>query len=93
MRYAPAGNIAQSNLKFSEIDVSVTDMRVDSSVLNFEKTGFDLIHLDSKMAYEDFDDEATITAIYVKEVTELLKARFNAPHVQVLDFNVSPPGL
>ncbi|MCJ1470975.1 hypothetical protein MMC07_009623 [Pseudocyphellaria aurata] len=88
MCFPPQGDFPQSNITREKHSVDIKTMRDKESRLNFDDCGFGIMHFDSKMRYEDFEDRARINSVYAEEVGQALKSRLKATHVRVLDFAV-----
>ena len=76
-------SIPQTNMTMKEVEgIAIVNMRGAEDAFTLEKTGFEVIELQSKLAYEDFDDETKIP-VYLRELEELLQRRLGAKQVFV----------
>lgn len=89
MRYPTKGGLKQKNIISEVHHVNVHNFRLHCDHLDFDTCGFDVLHLQTCMGYDDFDDESKIATTYVSEVSEALKRRLGAKHVCVVDYAVA----
>lgn len=68
MRYTPDYNIAQSNLTRDKKSICLSNIRQHRDQLDFDQVGFGKIQLSSQMAYDDFEDEERLKAVYRIEI-------------------------
>ncbi|KAK0102664.1 hypothetical protein ONS95_006268 [Cadophora gregata] len=88
MRFKPIGEVKQTNLLPEKHSIKIRSIREPNLNLTFDKCGFDVIPLQSNMAYEDFRDVQKIAEIYAPEIRAAVKARLKAQHVFVMDYAV-----
>lgn len=88
-RYDTEGAFPPTNIRAQNNVVKVLNMRPRLKTLQYEDTGFKLVHLDSEMKYEDYEDRDKIKAIHIPEVEKLLKNETGASHIYALDHVVS----
>lgn len=80
---------APSNIKTHVVsDLPIKDIRGMEDEFSFEKNGFAVLELNSKMTYEDFDDIDKIKKVYSPEVAAALLHYMGASGVQVFDAQV-----
>ena len=89
MRYYPGDIVPQSNVEREEHTILFTDIRHHLDNCSLDRKGFELMLVDTSMAYEDFADNEMVRNIYIREVESTLKERLGATHVIGLDFAVS----
>ena len=89
LRYVPNGDLPHTNLKPEKYRVEIADMRDFEDSLNFNGTGFGVIHLNSAMAYDDFHDPSKVRGTFFDELRYALKSTFDASEVHIMDYVVS----
>ena len=87
LRFAPLEGIPGANIKLENHSIDIHDVRGSRS-LSFLKDGFAVLDFDSKMKYEDFDDEKTVREIFLLEVADMLKSFLGAQHVQIFEHTI-----
>ncbi|KAL4939105.1 hypothetical protein BDV06DRAFT_225337 [Aspergillus oleicola] len=87
MRYDPGNGIPQANVIRERHELTIRSMRNGGPFL-LNESGFQVINLNSSMAYDDFWDHEKIQAIYLEEVKKAMKDNLGAKHVHVLDYAV-----
>ena len=87
LRFAPPEGIPRANIKLENHSINIHDVRGSQS-LSFAKDGFTVLDFDSKMKYEDFDDEETVKAMFLLEVADMLKSFLGAQHVQIFEHTI-----
>jgi hypothetical protein len=76
-------SIPQTNMTMEEVEgIAIANMRGAEDAFTLEKNGFEVMELQSKLAYEDFDDKTKIP-VYLRELEELLQRRLGANQVLV----------
>ena len=89
LRFVPPETFPRSNIALERHkDVSIVDIRSKVHQLSFEKNGFRIMQLQSKMHYDDFDDEEKIVKIYLREVANKLRDELGAKHVHIFEHTV-----
>jgi len=84
LRYEPEGDYARTNINIEKHEgIEIHDLR--GLEFSFEKNGFTVMNLESKMKYEDWDDPEKVVEIYLREVSSSLKKLLGARHVQIFD--------
>jgi hypothetical protein len=58
------------------------------STLNLQQDGIALLPFDSRMMYQDYDDEDIVQKILLKEIANALKKFLGAQHVQIFEHTV-----
>jgi hypothetical protein len=89
LRFNPEGNFPRSNIELESREIEVRDVRPEVEALTFNKDKFAVIPLNSKMAYDDFDNEQKVRDVYLKEVADALKTFLGASLVQVFEHTAS----
>lgn len=87
LRFTPPEGFPRANIKLERHDIDIRDIRANSS-LRFEKDGATVVQFESKMTYEDYDNEDVVKDIYLKEVSNFLKQFLGAQHVQIFEHTV-----
>ncbi|KAK4197148.1 hypothetical protein QBC40DRAFT_267866 [Triangularia verruculosa] len=89
MRYNPEDGIPQSNFYKVERPITVKSMRDPlAGPFRLGECGFQLVELNSRLTSDEFWDNEKVQTIYVQEVKDLLKEKFGAKYVHVLDYAV-----
>lgn len=81
---APQG-FPRTNIKLDERVVAVEDIRGHENEFTINKNGFTIMQVNTKLSYEDFNDDALVKQVYLKEVAEALKSLLGASRVQVFE--------
>lgn len=76
-------------VRVAQPGVLVRDLRGHEDKFRFEKQGFEIMKLESKMQYTDFDSAETIERIYYPEMKALLWSRFMPRRIEILEHVVS----
>jgi hypothetical protein len=85
LKFEPPPDFPRSNYKISAKTQDIQDIRGREHDYSIPKNGFSIISLQTKMSYEDFDDEARLREVYFKEVAEALQSSLGAFRVQVFE--------
>ncbi|KAF2502334.1 hypothetical protein BU16DRAFT_612011 [Lophium mytilinum] len=88
LRFTPPNDFPRSNIVLEKHDVTIRDIRPRLKDLSFEKNGFTIMSLESKMSYDDYDDEEKLINVYLREVADSLCAFLGAVHVQIFEHTV-----
>ncbi|KAI4157697.1 MAG: hypothetical protein LQ342_008083 [Letrouitia transgressa] len=88
LRFTPPEGFLRANIKLERHNIIVRDIRSTQQQPSYEHDGLAIVELDTKMMYDDFDDEARIKNIYLREVADLLKSVLHAQHVQIFEHTV-----
>jgi hypothetical protein len=88
LRFPPDGDLLQSNIKREKFGLTMQDIRKGEPPV-LEKTGFEIMPMNSAMARADFDNEELVKTLYLQEVKEALMKHLSARHVHVMDFAVN----
>jgi hypothetical protein len=88
MRYAPKGQMAPTNVVREKQEVTVRDLRGKEDEYNLHKDGFMVKKLQSKMAYEDYDDPTKITETYLQELEGVLNELFPGSYIDFVSYLV-----
>src|SRR5690349_9469598 len=86
--YIPKETFPLHNLKRSPQITRVKNLRPCVSTLSLDAQGFEVHRLDSRMKISDFEDEAVIEAVYIRELEQYFKKALGANEVRGLDFQV-----
>lgn len=90
LQYEPEEGLPRSNFEIERRkSIQIHDMRGKEDVFTMESNGFEILHLDSKMLPEDFDNEERVKTIYYDELRTLLRKHFKARRVEILEHGVS----
>ncbi|KAJ8129683.1 hypothetical protein O1611_g3948 [Lasiodiplodia mahajangana] len=73
----------QTNLAFDFYAVAIEDIRDQQDQFKFDVHGFELIHFESKLKHEDFNDFRENNNIYIKEIEEYFKNNMGFDFVEV----------
>lgn len=74
IQYEPHGDIPQTNVCRDVVEgVSIRDIRGVKNSLKFDKDGFIVRELNSKLEYEGFANPDRVREVYVPEVCDLLR--------------------
>lgn len=84
---APEG-LRRSNIQVEKHKQVIQNARQSEKSITVKDNGFALVKLDSKMAYEDFENEERVKAVYLVEVAEMLQKLVGASRVQVFEYVV-----
>jgi hypothetical protein len=89
LRFEPPEGFERSNIKLERReDLKIEDARPVIHNFSLDKQGFKIVNMDSKMTYEDFEDDAKIVDIYLSEIVDTLQKLFGASHVQIFEHTV-----
>ncbi|KAH7400429.1 methyltransferase [Cadophora sp. MPI-SDFR-AT-0126] len=87
LRYPSEDDLPQTNFRVEKHeDITFHDIRGQESSFSYEKNGFTIAHLDSKMAYTDFANSEMIKNVFLKEVSTMLQSVLEATTVQALEY-------
>ena len=84
MRYYAEG-IAQSNVRREKHKIVLKDIRQLMIPPSIDVQGFSVMPLESRMAYEDFNDHSKIKSIYHQDIITALSKTLGAKRVFVMD--------
>ncbi|RDW60546.1 hypothetical protein BP6252_11929 [Coleophoma cylindrospora] len=87
LRFPPPDGFPRQSTKLEEHKIVVRDVR-KSRPLSFAKEGCTVLRLDSRMKYDDYEEEQTIKDVYLSEVSHLLRQFFGATKVQIFEHRV-----
>lgn len=89
LRFEPPEGFERSNITLErQENLVVEDARATIEQFSLEKQGFAIMNLDSQMTYDDFEDDAKIVEVYLKEVANALRDLFGASQVQIFEHTV-----
>ena len=87
---SPEPSIPRTNIQFEQIDdVLVQDIRHCAEPLDYEDTGFAMLHLDSPLTYEESYDETKLRNFFLADLKQLLIKLYKTPNIAVLKCTVS----
>ena len=89
LKFEPPSEFPRSNYKISTKVQDIQDIRGVEHDFSIPKNGFSIMPLQTKMSYEDFDDETRLREVYFKEVAEALQLLLGAFRVQIFEHLVS----
>jgi hypothetical protein len=85
----PAG-FSKTNIQLSKCkDLIIIDIRGRESRFLLGSHGFAIMHMTSKLSYDDFGDNAKVKSQYLSEVAEHLRRFCKASRVQIFEHVVS----
>ena len=76
-------------MKLEEREITIKDIRGLEKSFDFNKNGFAVVKLDSKMSYEDFNDSKMIRNVYCKEIEARVRQCLGADAVCLFYTSVS----
>jgi hypothetical protein len=68
------------------VQAQIEDARPIIDEFTLDRQGFEIMNLESKMTYEDFQDDAKIVQVYLSEVADALRDLFGASYVQIFEY-------
>lgn len=86
-RYDPKGAFPHTNIDSVKCDIKIKDMRPILNKLEWGKCGFQVVPIQTSMAYENYN-EKTIQEIHIPEIEKALKRSLGAATVIVMDFKI-----
>lgn len=87
MGYVPENHFARCNFEYEEIGgIDVGNLR--TSGFTSTKDGVELVPIHSKMEYDHYEDKAKVEAVYLQEVSELLKTHLQMKEVYIFEYLV-----
>jgi hypothetical protein len=90
LRFTPPDGFARANISIEKHEIEIRDIRPKMSTLNFQQDGIAILPFDSRMMYQDYDDEDIVREILLKEIANALKKFLGAQHVQIFEHTVRP---
>ena len=94
LQYDPGSNsdIPRTNVVSKHYGpIMLHDFRVLKKPMTFEKNGFGVLDIETKLSPEDFYDEEKVRRIYYPELRALVLEKFKATRVEVLEHLVGRP--
>lgn len=89
LRFVPPEGFARSNIALEKHDdVEIRDVRPNVKTLSYQEHGFQIMPLKTSMSYDDFDDEAKLVNVYLREVANALRDELGAKHVHIFEHTV-----
>ncbi|KIX10280.1 uncharacterized protein Z518_01362 [Rhinocladiella mackenziei CBS 650.93] len=88
LRFTPPEGFLRSNIKLEKHEIDIHDIRNHKSTLNFQRDGVAILDFESKMVYEDYDNEEVVKAVLLKEIANGLKVFLGGQHVQIFEHTV-----
>lgn len=89
LRFTPPEGFLRANVALEPHTIPIHDIRPSKDELSLENNGFAVMHLDTRMRYEDFDNEQMIKEVYLREVSETLQEYLGASQVQIFEHTVT----
>jgi hypothetical protein len=86
--YVPEPPAVKSNASVADKPVVIEDIRGRESQFTYAENGFCLLPLDHGMEPADFDDDAKVRDVYLRNVGDALKTTLRASRVQIYDYIV-----
>ena len=87
LRFAPPEGFPSANIKLENHSIDIHDVRGSRS-LTFARDGFAVLDFNSKLTYEDYDDDKVVKNTFLLEVADALKKLLNAQHVQIFEHTI-----
>ena len=92
LQYDPGEYLARTNCINEPTDhIIVHDIRGREKEFTFDVHGFEVSRLQSALASDEFYDEEKVKKVYYNELRNLLKSKFGAKRVEILEHGVSSP--
>jgi len=89
LRFEPPEGFERSNIKLERReDLKIEDARPIIKDFSLEKEGFKIVNMESKMAYDDFEDDTKLVQVYLSEIANTLRELLGAAHVQIFEHTV-----
>lgn len=85
LTYEPPGDFPKTNVKLDNRHMKLEDIRGRENEFNVEDNGFAIMKIQTKLSYEDFDNEDLVKRVYLKEVAETLKTFLGASRIQIFE--------
>ncbi|KAJ4307475.1 hypothetical protein N0V84_012708 [Fusarium piperis] len=86
LNYVPELPAVRSNSSLESKNIDVEDIRGRETEFTYSKNGFFVLPLDCSMTPEDYDDDAKVKQIYLKQVGDSVKEALGASRVQIYDY-------
>jgi hypothetical protein len=87
LRFTPPEGFPRANIKLDRHEVEIEDVR-NTRDLNFDTDGIAITKFESKMSYDDYDDDDVVKDVYLREVADHLRKILGAEHVQIFEHTV-----
>ncbi|KAI4624820.1 uncharacterized protein J4E87_005301 [Alternaria ethzedia] len=89
LRFEPPDGFERSNIKLERReDLKIEDARPNINNFTLEEQGFKIVNMESKMRYEQFEDDAKIVQVYLSEIADTIRELLGAAHVQIFEHTV-----
>lgn len=85
LRYTPEDGFPQTNVERELHTLTFQDMR-KNFYIPYDKCGFKVANLQSRMSYDDFDDPDKVESLHQQEVADCVKDSLKASSVEILDY-------
>jgi hypothetical protein len=85
LKYEPPEGFPATNIVSEERTVKLEDVRGHEDNFSVARNGFAIVHLEDRMAYEDYDDQQLVQQVYFKQVAEAVKELLGASRVQIFE--------
>lgn len=89
LKYDPPENFPLTNITSESYNQKIQDVRGNEHAFTVAKNGFELMVIDPKLSYEDYDDKGKVESTYYKQVAEGVRDALGASRVQVFEHVVS----
>lgn len=81
LRFTPPEGFPRANINLERHDIAFHDIRDRKSKLDFRRDGYTILDFESKMTYEDYDDDEVVKEVLLREIANELKEFLGARHV------------
>ena len=90
IQFSPHGSVPQNNIKQEIVpNVLLHDIRPVKDALDFDRDGFMIVDLESKLHRDDFADPGKVIEVYLEEVKDMLKQHFGTANIAIIEYLVS----
>ena len=84
--YEPPEGFATSNIKTEKPpEVRIQEVKDKKNQFSLEEHGMEIMHIETALTREEFDDENLLKKVYLQEVGDLVRDRFKAKKVQIFE--------
>lgn len=86
LRFTPYIDFPRSNIETEKHnDIVIEDVRGREEDFTLQRNGFTIMSLGTKLLYDDFDDEAKLVDVYLREVADEVRDLLGARKVLILE--------
>lgn len=89
LNYDPGDALPRTNTTNESCTVSIRDLRERLNQFSYDRNGFTVLDMESKLRPEDFDDLVLVKTVYYREVQALLLDFFGATRVEIMEHMVN----